>query len=162
MVTVQNVLDLLAGALHVAGGAGGLQGFWTAIATPALNQALRDVQGALFARGFSLAQLGTWTAYDPTVLQQALYWTLTYGSPMLPEGVNDRDKDALDMRKTLPAVMLYDNSGNRIVPALDVPGVTNQPVGRGSVSGGWNDVKAKDPNQGLGFVDPRTGRMRPW
>jgi hypothetical protein len=155
-VSVNDVLDSVADAAHVAGRSA-LSGFWDGMAARALSWANRDITAALAGLGLTSAQIASWVGLDAAVSQLALYFSLIQGGALLPSPPDQRDIDALDLRDRLPDMVLVDASG-AVIRADPSSGI----VGRGVIKGGFADVAARDPERRTGFVDPSTGRFRKW
>jgi len=153
--TTSDVLDAVADVGHVRGGAANLQPFWTGIATRALAEGNRDVLSTLIAFGLTGAQIQTWAGFDAAVLQQSLFWALGEGGALLPAPVNQQEVKDLDLREWLKTAVLRDSAGNLLLPDPSLL------AGHGLVADSWQDVKANDPQQRMGFVDS-SGRFRPW
>jgi hypothetical protein len=165
-VTVAQLEAALAGTLHLADGAAGLQEFWHALTPTALQQAVADVSAALAARGFSSSQATLWPGWEPTVTLQALYWCLVLGWGSLPEPPSRAEIDALDQRPRLRGEAglapqgLTDAGGQRASPAAPA-----DVAGHGVISGSFRDAQAKDPAgrdaSRLSWLDS-AGRVKPW
>jgi hypothetical protein len=154
-VTVNDVLDAVADAGHVAAGRSGLPSFWLGTATRALSRGQRDVLSGLGALGLTTTQIASWTGYDSAVLQQAEFWALTESGALLPAPPNQQDVEALDLREWLKEAVLIDASGD-VIRADPSSGI----VGRGNIAEGWQSVKAKEPDRRQGFTD--RGRFMRW
>jgi hypothetical protein len=155
-VTVNDVLDSIADAAHLAGGRAALQPFWTGIATRALPRGQRDILSGLGALGLTTTQILTWTGYDSAVLQQAEFWALVEGGATLPAPPAQQDIEALDLREWLKEAVLTDALG-AVIRADPSSGI----VGHGDLAEGWSAVKAKEPDRRQGFTD-RSGRFMRW
>lgn len=155
-VTVNDVLDAVADAAHLATGRGALAAFWTGIGARALARGQRDILSGLGALGLTTTQIASWTGYDSAVLQQAEFWALTEGGATLPTPPAQQDIEALDLREWLKEAVLTDASGN-VIRADPGTGI----VGHGNIAEGWQSVKGKEPDRRQGFTD-RSGRMMRW
>jgi hypothetical protein len=154
---VNDVLDAVADAAHIAAGRSGLQSFWTGIATRALDMATRDVGGVLASQGLTGGQIASWAGYNAAVLGQALFWALAQGGSLLPTPVNQDDVRQLDLREWLKSATLTDLSGNLIKPDP-----LASVAGKGVIRGGFQDAANRDPTRRAGFVDSGTGTFRAW
>jgi hypothetical protein len=154
-VTTDSVKAVLAGVLHQANGAGAVSAIWDAIIAQALGQATADVYSALAAQGLGPAEWNLWPGLDASVTSQALFWCLVLGAALLPTPTNSAELKELDQREKLPDLVLTDAAGNLLRPD---PG--SDVVGRGNITGGWEDVKAREPDRRQGFTD--RGRFMRW
>lgn len=154
LVTIADILDQIAAAEKIAEGRSGLQAWWTPIATKALGDAFRDINGILAARGFSAYQIQTWTGYDSAILSQALFWSFSEGVALLANVPEEaKNPGVFDLRKWLTTATLTDNAGTAIKAGS---------VGHGRITGGYADASAKDLLRPSGPFTDSSGRFRAW
>jgi len=146
-VTVDDVLDAVADALHLSEGAARLEPWWQSVASRALPLALADVQGGLVGRGFSAAQLAAWPGFDAVVTQRAVYWSAVNGGAL--EAFDDKFIKMMNDPNWLKTAVVTDDAGGLV----------------GSASVGHGDIKPtpKDPPAFPGgtFTDSE-GRFKRW
>jgi hypothetical protein len=153
-VVAADVLGQIAFRLHLTDPAQ-LSPFWPGIVPWALQLAQSELYSVLAARGMTVQTIDAWTGADPWVMLRAVYHAMMAGA-----GQEDVNLDAIKQAdeasglKALREVSLTDDTGAAIKGSA---------IGTGSISGGWDDAKKKeyDPSR-LGFIDPRTGRLRKW
>jgi hypothetical protein len=157
VVTVNDVLDLVAAVLHLSGGRAALAAGWDTLARRGLEDATADVHGTLAAQGLGGGLIAAWSGYDSAVRRLAAYWALVYGGSMLPTPVNETDLKTLDIREWLKTATLTDSNGRLLKPdpLADV-------AGRGTIRGSFRDAAARDPRRRTGFLDAATGTLRRW
>jgi hypothetical protein len=154
MVTISDILDQIVAAEKIAEGRAGLQPWWTAIATKALGDALRDINMVLAGRRLTATQIQSWADYDSALLNQALYWCFTEGSALLANVPEEaKNPDRFDMRKWLATATLLDGSGNAIKASS---------VGFGKITGGYADASSKNPSYPKGPFLDQEGGLRRW
>jgi hypothetical protein len=82
---------------------------WTRICQEAVDEALRDITGALAERGWSETQILAWTRLHPVHLMQSTYWAAVMGGGF--HNFDDRWVNKLDQRETLKTMPLTDDGG---------------------------------------------------
>lgn len=124
--TVEQLRARLASAMRVAADDASVDASspWQVFLEDAVDDAYQDILGELSARGFTVAQVGTWVRRVQFNLDIGLYWVLTKGASL--QAFDEKFVNKLDRRAELADVVLLDEAGNRLEPASEGSTIVGQ------------------------------------